>query len=103
MSGTGASSARVYVYSRVAASEPANYVVTLSVGVKEVAATMLAYSGTATTGLVDASGGTTDLDADVVDDGGRLNDYLCRFIHAFKQRDLAGIVVDLDNVGDTLC
>ena len=42
-----------------------------------------------------------DLDADVVDDGGRFYDQLRLFIHFFEQADLAGVGVDLGEVGDT--
>ena len=63
LSATDTDSCRKYVYSRVAASEPADYTITISLAT-EATAEMLSYSGTATTGLVDASGGTTALSAD---------------------------------------
>ena len=63
LSGTGATSCRKYVYSRVAASEPASYTITISSAI-EATAEMLSYSGTSTTALVNASLGTIDTDAD---------------------------------------
>ena len=63
LSGTDPYSCRKYVYSRVASSEPSSYTITIS-GDADATATIVSYSGTLTTGLVDASLGTVDTDAD---------------------------------------
>ena len=60
LSDTVSSSARLYVYQRTAASEPASYTVTLS-GAQAAAAAMASYSGAAS---VDASLGTIDTAGD---------------------------------------